>query len=88
MATIKYTDSKGQEHILNNIKINNVIVTQEKGQSEVDVMSQKAVTEELNKLFEKIESIDITDQLTNYYTKEEIDSTWESFKVIDCGKYD
>lgn len=50
MATLKYTDAEGQEHILNPFKVENVLVTQEKGQSPADVMSQKAVTDELEEL--------------------------------------
>lgn len=86
MATIKYTDSKGQEHFINNYKINNVIIQQEKGQSTTDVMSQKSVTDELNEIEEKINSIDITDQLVNYFTKEEINEMWCGLKVVDYTK--
>ena len=50
MAILKYTDAEGNVHSINSYKINNVIVTQEKGESTVDVMSQKAVTDEIKKV--------------------------------------
>lgn len=56
MATLKYTDSKGQVHYLNPYKIENILVTQEKGQSPADVMSQKAVTDELDKIQSSLDS--------------------------------
>lgn len=86
MATIKYIDKNGETHYINQFKVNNVNVVGEKGSSNADVMSQKAVTDELNKLLEKIESIDLTEELKeyeksadvnaklqNYYTKEQSD---------------
>lgn len=50
MAILKYTDAEGNVHSINSYKINNVIVTQEKGESTADVMSQKAVTDEIKKV--------------------------------------
>ena len=50
MAILKYTDAEGNVHSINSYKINNVIVVQEKGESTVDVMSQKAVTDEIKKV--------------------------------------
>ena len=50
MAILKYTDAEGNVHSINSYKINNVIVTQETGESTVDVMSQKAVTDEIKKV--------------------------------------
>ena len=50
MAILKYTDAEGNVHSINSYKINNVIVTQEKGESTFDVMSQKAVTDEIKKV--------------------------------------
>lgn len=50
MAILKYTDAEGNVHSVNSYKINNVIVTQEKGESTADVMSQKAVTDEITNI--------------------------------------
>ena len=50
MAILKYTDAEGNVHSVNSYKINNVIVTQEKGESTIDVMSQKAVTDEITNI--------------------------------------
>ena len=50
MAILKYTDANGITHSVNSYKINNVIVTQAKGESTADVMSQKAVTDEIKKV--------------------------------------
>lgn len=50
MAILKYTDAEGNVHSVNSYKINNVIVTQEKGESTAYVMSQKAVTDEIKKV--------------------------------------
>ena len=50
MAILKYTDANGITHSINSYKINNVIVTQEKGESTASVMSQKAVTDEIKKV--------------------------------------
>lgn len=50
MAILKYTDAEGNVHSVNSYKINNVIVKQEKGESTADVMSQKAVTDEIKKV--------------------------------------
>ena len=50
MAILKYTDAEGNVHSVNSYKINNVIITQEKGESTASVMSQKAVTDEIKKV--------------------------------------
>lgn len=50
MTILKYTDAEGNVHSVNSYKINNVIVTQKKGESTADVMSQKAVTDEIKKV--------------------------------------
>ena len=63
MAILKYTDANGITHSVNSYKINNVIVKQEKGESTADVMSQKAVTDELKKVNSSIPTK--VSQLTN-----------------------
>ena len=63
MAILKYTDAEGNVHSVNSYKINNVIVTQEKGESTADVMSQKAVTDEIKKVNSLIHTK--VSQLTN-----------------------
>lgn len=77
--SLKYTDKDGKQHVLNSntYKINNVIVSQEKGQSTTDVMSQKAVTDELGNCvkFEEYNENSVT-----------INSGEKNF-VIDCGTY-
>lgn len=85
MAILKYTDAEGNVHSINSYKINNVIVTQEKGESTADVMSQKAVTDEIKKVNSLIPTK--VSQLTNdknyltqhqsladVYTRDEIDT--------------
>lgn len=80
MAVIKYTNSNGETITVNQYKVNNVIVSNEKGTSETAVMSQKAVSDELNTLDNKIENIDIPEvDLTDYVTKEEV-----THKIIDA----
>lgn len=68
MAILKYTDKNGNIVAVNSYKINNVIVSQAPGQSTADVMSQKAVTDELAT---KANSSDV-------YTKSETDSKLSS----------
>lgn len=65
MAILKYINKDGQLITVNSYKINNVIVSQEKGQSTADVMSQKAVTDELNSKANKSDIPTKTSQLTN-----------------------
>lgn len=71
MAILKYKGSDGQFHGLNSYKINPVIVAQDKGESETAVMSQKAVSDEVEGLemsiAEKANSADV-------YAKGEIDT--------------
>ena len=64
MAILKYTDAEGNVHSVNSYKINNVIVTQKKGESTADVMSQKAVTDEIKKVNSLIPTTKVS-QLTN-----------------------
>lgn len=67
MAILKYTDKNGNIVAVNSYKINNVIVSQTTGQSTADVMSQKAVTDELTT---KANSSDV-------YTKTESDGKFQ-----------
>lgn len=79
MAILKYKNNDGGWISVNSYKVNNVIVSQEIGQSTTDVMSQKAVTDEINNI-----NITIEDKANaiDVYTKTEIDN-----KVIDAGEY-
>lgn len=74
MAILKYQNKDGQLITVNSYKINNVIVSQEKGQSTADVMSQKAVTDEITAINEvvndKANSKDV-------YTKSESDTKYQ-----------
>ena len=84
MAILKYTDAEGNVHSINSYKINNVIVTQEKGESTVDVMSQKAVTDEIKKVNSLIPTK--VSQLTNdknYLTQYQ--SLAEYAKTVDVN---
>lgn len=84
MAILKYTDAEGNVHSINSYKINNVIVTQEKGESIVDVMSQKAVTDEIKKVNSLIPTK--VSQLTNdknYLTQYQ--SLAEYAKTVDVN---
>lgn len=82
MAILKYTDAHGIEHTINPYKVVNVIVQQEKGDSELDVMSQKAVTDALNELETRIEDVDanVDETFTNYYTVDEVDAQHEQMR--------
>lgn len=71
MAILKYTDTNGNIVAVNSYKINNVIVSQEKGQSTADVMSQKAVTDEISELESTIAT---KANSSDVYTKTETDS--------------
>lgn len=71
MAILKYTDTNGNIVAVNSYKINNVIVSQDKGQSTADVMSQKAVTDEISELESTIATKAIS---SDVYTKSETDS--------------
>ena len=84
MAILKYTDANGITHSVNSYKINNVIVTQEKGESTIDVMSQKAVTDEIKKVNSLIPTK--VSQLTNdknYLTQYQ--SLAEYAKTVDVN---
>lgn len=56
MGILKYTDANGVTHGINSYKINPVIVAQSKGDSETAVMSQKAVSDEVEQLDQKIDT--------------------------------
>lgn len=71
MAILKYKGSDGQFIAVNSYKINNVVVAQEKGQSTADVMSQKAVTDDINALETAITN---KADKSNVYTKSETDT--------------
>lgn len=71
MAILKYKGSDGQFIAVNSYKINNVIVSQETGESTADVMSQKAVTDALNGVQN---DIDTKANKTEVYTKAETDT--------------
>lgn len=62
MAILSYTKADGTVVKLNSYKVNNVLVKQEKGQSTADVMSQKAVTDELASVGLQID--EVTGQIT------------------------
>ena len=84
MAILKYTDANGITHSVNSYKINNVIVTQEKGESTADVMSQKAVTDEIKKVNSLIPTK--VSQLTNdenYLTRHQ--SLADYAKTVDVN---
>ena len=83
MATIKYRDSKGVEHILNPYKVYNVIVNQEKGDSELDTISQKAISQYLDDLENKVNTLDgnVETKFENYLTKSEIESIHSDMKL-------
>lgn len=87
MAILKYFNKNGELIAVNSYKINNVIVSQTKGQSTADVMSQKAVTDELEEIQNTLgetASQDALDELSNVvstkanksdvYTKSETDT--------------
>lgn len=71
MAILKYKGSDGQFIAVNSYKINNVIVSQQTGESTADVMSQKAVTDEINALQN---NVDLKANKTEVYTKTETDT--------------
>lgn len=71
MAILKYTNKNGEVISVNSYKINNVIVSQDKGQSTADVMSQKAVTDEITTLESTIAT---KANSSDVYTKSETDS--------------
>lgn len=71
MAILKYTNKNGEVISVNSYRINNVIVSQEKGQSTADVMSQKAVTDEISELESTIAT---KANSSDVYTKTETDS--------------
>ena len=83
MAIIKYTDAEGNVHSVNSYKINNVIVTQEKGESTADVMSQKAVTDEIKKVNSSITSE--TNRATTAENKIKTDLTSELNKKANSS---
>ena len=60
MANIKYRKSDGTYGVITNYNVQPLIPVQETGESVIDVMSQKAVTNELKVLEKQITDIDIT----------------------------
>lgn len=66
MAILKYTTADGTVVKVNSYKVNNVVVSQEKGQSTAEVMSQKATTDNLNTLGLQID--EVTGQITTINT--------------------
>lgn len=82
MGVLKYTKADGQVVSLNVYKVNNVVVTQEKGQSEADVMSQKTVTDFLDNLLNEItETNNLVSEKAdnnNVYSKTETDTKLSS----------
>ncbi len=50
MATLKYQDENGNYVTISQYKVNDLQIVQTVGDSEEKVMSQKAVTDELNKI--------------------------------------
>ena len=60
MAVLKYKGANGEWIAVNGYKVNNVIVSQEKGQSTAEVMSQKAVTDEISRIDLDINEINNT----------------------------
>lgn len=62
MAILKYTTAEGQTVKLNSYKVNNLVPQQEKGDNPDAVMSQKAVTEEVNEIGLQID--EVTGQIT------------------------
>lgn len=80
MAILKYTDAEGVIHSINSYKINNVIVTQEKGESTADVMSQKAVTDEITNINSSITNE--TNRATTAENKIKTDLTTEINKKV------
>lgn len=66
MAILSYTKADGTVVKLNSYKVNKVLVKQEKGQSTADVMSQKAVTDELASIGLQID--EVTGQITTINT--------------------
>ena len=70
MAILKYKDSSGNYHGINSYKISPVIVAQEKGDSETSVMSQKAVSDEVQNLETAVAS---KANASEVYNKTEVD---------------
>ena len=57
MAILKYTNANGQTVKVNSYKVNNLIPQQEKGDNPNLVMSQKAVTDEVNQIGLQIDEV-------------------------------
>ena len=71
MAILKYRDSEGHLKGINSYKITPVIIAQGKGNSETEVMSQKAVSDEVQGLETAIAS---KANASDVYSKTEVDS--------------
>lgn len=78
---IKYIGEDGTAHYLNSFTVNNVTIAQVKGQSEDYVMSQKAVTDEIAKLQQSIDDIDVSEQLKDYALKTELPDAYDDTQV-------
>lgn len=87
MAILKYTTADGQTVKVNSYKVNNLVPVQSKGDNPNLVMSQKAVTDEVNEIGVKID--EVTGQITaltstvngkananDVYTKSEADNKY------------
>ena len=60
MAILKYTNANGQTVKVNSYKVNNLIPQQSKGDNPNAVMSQKAVTDEVNEIGLQIDEVNGT----------------------------
>lgn len=80
MGILKYTDANGVTHGVNSYKINPVIVAQSKGDSETAVMSQKAVSDEVEQLDQKIDTevSAITEAISGKANKSDLNSLAEA----------
>lgn len=66
MGILKYTNADGQTVKVNSYKVNNLVPQQEKGDNPNLVMSQKAVTDEVNEIGLQID--EVTGQITTINT--------------------
>lgn len=76
MATIKIQDENGNYVNINSFRVSNINVVQTTGQDDEKVMSQKAVTDELNQRAKLIKS----PNHPNFYE-------FDNSIIIDCGEY-
>ena len=71
MATLKYQDENGNYVTITQYKVNDLQIVQTVGDSDEKVMSQKSVTDELNKL------VDFS----------QLPKTDDGSVIINCGKF-